>query len=171
MNNDQIQSLVRAIVKGAGGALVANGYTNSSGLETLAGAAALIAGIVWAHFHHADTSPSVSIATNPNVKDMLKTFLLIAVPSFMLIGCVQVPASRLTFMGATAYLPKDFTADRVHAEVKTGTNSFVFDAVKMTTKNNPDVINASTAQLEAVINATANAAGAAAAQAAKTAAK
>ena len=98
----------------------------------------------------------------------MKKLLLSTIVCSILTGCIAVPASRITFMGASAYLPKDFSADKVEATVHMGTNSFTFTATKMTTKNNPAVIDASTAQLTAVINATADAVGKVAGSAAKT---
>jgi hypothetical protein len=62
-------------------------------------------------------------------------------------------------------------ADSLDVSLSTGSNTMTFHASKISTKNEPGVINASTAQLEAVINATSAAVGQAAATAAKAAAK
>lgn len=77
----------------------------------------------------------------------------------LLSGCVQVPTSRIQFGGAKAFLPKDLTADSIEITLQSGTNKMTFIAKKINTKNNPQVIDASTAQLDTVIHATGDVAG------------
>lgn len=104
---------------------------------------------------------------------MMKAVSLVGILAAVVLGagCVQVPSSVIRFGNASAQLPKDLTADKLELVLVSGTNTMKFSAAKLSTKNSPEVINASTAQLEAVINATANAAGQAAAEALKAAAK
>ena len=61
----------------------------------------------------------------------------------LLSGCAQVPSSRIRFGGASAYLPKDLTADSIEVILRNGTNTMTFKAVKLSTRNNPEVIVAS----------------------------
>lgn len=60
MNRDQWESLARYAVKAVGSSLVTAGYVNGSGVETLAGAAAILVGMVWAQYHHSDLRAGAS---------------------------------------------------------------------------------------------------------------
>lgn len=65
MNQDQITSIIRSILKIAGSALAAHGLTNAANLvngEDVAGVAIAVAGLVWSHYNHSST-PSNSPKT------------------------------------------------------------------------------------------------------------
>ena len=47
MNSEQIAGLVRHFITVAGGALVTRGLTDESGLQALAGGAAVFVAVVW----------------------------------------------------------------------------------------------------------------------------
>lgn len=46
-NSETIQGIVRHAITTFGGFLITSGYTNASGLEALAGGAAVVVGIIW----------------------------------------------------------------------------------------------------------------------------
>lgn len=108
-----------------------------------------------------------------DAKAMLGVVGLVGLAALMLAssGCVQVPTSEIRFGSARARLPKDLVADLVEVTLVNGTNQLVFRAHKISTKNNPEVINASTAQIETAIRATGDVAANLAGQALKAAAK
>lgn len=62
MNKDQIQSLIRGLLKAGGGALAAHGITQqgvtSEVTQLAAGVISFVIGQLWSHFAHSDTTPS-----------------------------------------------------------------------------------------------------------------
>lgn len=101
---------------------------------------------------------------------MKKQIFGLAIGIVSLCGCVQVPAGRITFGDAKAYLPKDWKATTIKITVVSGTNTMTFEASGIDTHNSPEVINASTAQLQAVMEGAAKMAGDVAAAAVKASA-
>lgn len=72
--------------------------------------------------------------------------------ALLLAGCASVPETRLLVNPngtLTLNLPKDFEAEDFTAKGKIGTNVIDITAKRISTKNNPAVIGASTEQVQA----------------------
>jgi hypothetical protein len=54
MNSNQVLSLVRSILLGAGATLVTKGVVDQTGLEQIVGGLLALASVVWSQFHHSD---------------------------------------------------------------------------------------------------------------------
>lgn len=55
MNQDQILSILRSVLKIGGGALVAHGITDDATAQAIMGGVLAVVGLVWAHFTHKTT--------------------------------------------------------------------------------------------------------------------
>lgn len=58
MNQDQVESLIRSILKIVGGAFVAKGFTDNSTAEIIISGIAALAGVVWSHYANKPTALS-----------------------------------------------------------------------------------------------------------------
>jgi hypothetical protein len=70
-------------------------------------------------------------------------------------GCstIRVPQSTYKFNGIDFRLPKDITAKNVEVTVKSGTNTLTFKAAFITSRNDPNVIGATSEGQVDIINA------------------
>lgn len=60
MNWDIIQTLLRSVLKVAGGALIAKGFTDDAGVEALTGAIITIGGVIWGYYHRKPSAPQAN---------------------------------------------------------------------------------------------------------------
>ena len=67
--NDQMASALRSALKVAGGALVAKGLTDQSGLEVLVSAAVTLIGLVWSWWTHRDNKNEKTTEANEGNKE------------------------------------------------------------------------------------------------------
>lgn len=58
MNQDQILSILRTVLKTAGAVLVTKGLTDQAGLESIVGGVITLIGIAWSMLTHKNTPPS-----------------------------------------------------------------------------------------------------------------
>jgi len=57
MNQDQLTSIIRAVLNVVGGSAVAKGYMDNSQWEAIAGGVITVVAVVWAWKFHADPKP------------------------------------------------------------------------------------------------------------------
>lgn len=69
--------------------------------------------------------------------------------ALIMAGCASVPATKVKVGELMLSLPKDFEAEDFAAKGKIGTNVIDLTAKRISTKNNPAVIGASTEQVQA----------------------
>ncbi len=50
--NDQVQSILRTVLKAGGAVLITKGWTDQAGLEIAVGGVVAIVGIIWSAVHH-----------------------------------------------------------------------------------------------------------------------
>lgn len=60
--NDNLQSVIRAILTSLGGALVANGYVTSAQLQSAIGAAIALAAVAWSVYSNHQTRAANAVA-------------------------------------------------------------------------------------------------------------
>lgn len=101
MNQDQLNSAIRTILKIVGSALATHGLANAASLfntEDFIGLVLLIAGIIWSHYHHGTDDPQP-----PQSKTSVYTWLLIGALALgftpVITGCHTTP-QRVTYQAA-----------------------------------------------------------------------
>jgi outer membrane lipoprotein SlyB len=73
MNEQYIQTTIRAFVKAALGGLIAKGIADDSGIEIIASAVGLIASIVWGILEKKQTIKNASQSVSTNVNSATET--------------------------------------------------------------------------------------------------
>ncbi len=76
MTFDQVQSLIRSILKIGGGFAVAKGYANGNDVETITAGLLAIAGIIWGLLHRAKTPVSQDLAKTASMIALGLVFLM-----------------------------------------------------------------------------------------------
>lgn len=135
MNQDQLLSILRSLLKLVGTWLLARGYADSSAVEGILGAAPVLAGVVWSWFHHKDEN-------KPSGTAMV---WLIAFVPLLMVGCASqgVPTTLVKFNPTTGALsvssPKQVTSKNFRAVIaKDGSAEVSWDDLSAT--NSPDVV-------------------------------
>ena len=59
--NDQLLSAVRSVLKFAGGALVAKGFTDNSTIEIVIAGVMAAVGIAWSAMHHSEVTAKLAV--------------------------------------------------------------------------------------------------------------
>ena len=102
MNKDQLNSLIRTLLKVIGSALTTHGLSNAASLvnsEDMIGLILLVAGLIWSHYHHGEDD------NTPRSNTSVYAWLLIGALAFAVMpgatGCKSTP-QQITYNTAAA---------------------------------------------------------------------
>jgi hypothetical protein len=100
MNTDQLNSLIRSILKIIGAAFVAHGLTNAGSIVNspdVIGVVLTLAGLIWSHY-----SASQPPSTPPSQPTLpLSVLLALLLPAAALVGCASAPTNAYKAEAAT----------------------------------------------------------------------
>jgi hypothetical protein len=114
MNQDQLISLVRSLLKAVGAAFVSHGATKAGSLlnaEDTVGLALAIVGFVWSHLRHGDSSQAPKPSDSPSTGGAAKIGLFLAISlAFLSSGCAWFSGKTAQLEVGGAYAPLDVSA-------------------------------------------------------------
>jgi hypothetical protein len=122
MNKDQFISHLRAVLKFAAGYGMAKGYFDASFAEA---ASAFIVGVgtlIWAHFHHGESDPTVPVTVQEHqIMNTLKSLLILVIPAALIgftVGCAHTPTGQVDVAATVKnFVPAAETAAYVGTKV------------------------------------------------------